>query len=334
MASTYYHSLAVGVVDLERMRLAAEDQTNILCDAVGKAFFRPGTEHFAETKDGAKAKLIEFDAGGQAVYGLELTPGFLRVWDDDALVTRPAVTTTITNGDFNSGTGWTLGTTAGTTVQVTGGALKLQAQARGGVRAYAKQAVNPGGNAGLEHGLRITVFRGPVQFRVGSSDGGQEYIKETTLRTGYHSLAFIPSGVFYVEFSSTRQHAVYVNDINVEAAGAMSLPTIWDVDELELLRTDQSLDVMFIACEGRKQQRVESRGDNSWSVSVPRLAIGRGEAETHRARGDRAVAVRHPLFLGRPCRHAGSHLSRRAAGEHCIGQRRQLYAHDHGDGHQ
>jgi hypothetical protein len=274
MASTYYHSLAVGVVDrdklhrvdLERMRLAAEDQTNILCDAVGKAFFRPGTEHFAETKDGAKAKLIEFDAGGQAVYGLELTPGFLRVWDDDALVTRPAVTTTITNGDFNSGTGWTLGTTAGTTVQVTGGALKLQAQARGGVRAYAKQAVNPGGNAGLEHGLRITVFRGPVQFRVGSSDGGQEYIKETTLRTGYHSLAFIPSGVFYVEFSSTRQHAVYVNDINVEAAGAMSLPTIWDVDELELLRTDQSLDVMFIACEGRKQQRVESRGDNSWSV--------------------------------------------------------------------
>lgn len=275
MASTFYHALNVGVVDkdklhrvdLERLRLAAEEQTNIIPDAVGKAFFRPGTEHFAETKGGAKAQLIEFDAGGQAVYGLELTPGFMRVWDNDALVSRPAVTTTITNGDFNSATGWSLGTTAGTTVQVTGGALKLQAQARGGVRAYARQEVNmPSGSGGLEHGLRITVFRGPVQFRVGSTAGGQELVKETTLRTGYHSIAFVPPTSFWVEFSSTRQHAVYVNDINVEAAGVMSLPTIWNEDELDLLRVDQSLDVMFIACEGRKQQRVESRGDNSWSV--------------------------------------------------------------------
>lgn len=275
MASTFYHALNVGVVDkdklhrvdLERMRLAAEEQTNILCDAVGKAFFRPGTQHFALTKDGAKAQLIDFDAGGQAVYALELTPNFMRVWDDDALVSRPAVTSAITNGDFNSATGWTLGTVAGTTAVVTGGALKLQAQARGGVRAYARQEVTvAGGNIGVEHGLRVTVFRGPVQFRVGSTVGGQEYIKETTLRTGYHSLAFIPSGNFWVEFSSTRQHAVYVNDINVEAAGVMSLPTIWNEDELDLIRPDQSLDVMYVACEGRKQQRIESRGDNSWSV--------------------------------------------------------------------
>lgn len=275
MGKAYYHALNVGQVDrdklhrvdLERMRLAAEVQENLLCDAVGKAFLRPGLEHLGATNGGARSRLIEFDAGAQAIYMLELTSLGMRVWDDDALVSRPAVTTAITNGNFNSATGWTLGTTAGTTVQVTGGALKLQSQARGGVRAVAKQQVTvSGGNVGVEHGLRITVYRGPVQFRVGSSDGGQQYVRETTLRTGYHSIAIVPTGNFWVEFSSTEQHAVYVNDINVEAAGVMVLPTIWNDDELSLIRYDQSLDVMFLACEGRKQQRIESRGDNSWSV--------------------------------------------------------------------
>lgn len=273
MPSTYHHALNVGVVDkdklhrvdLERMRLAAEDQTNLMCDAVGKAFFRPGFEHLAEARGGAVAKLLPFDAGGQAIYTLEFTPGYLRVWDHDALVSRPAVTTAITNGAFNSATGWTLGTDAGTTVQVTGGALKLQAHAPGR-RAWARQQVVPGGNAGTEHGLRITIFRGPVMFRVGTTAGGQEIIRETLLRTGHHSIAFIPSGNFWIEFASDRKHAVYVNDVSVEGAGVMELPTIWAADELNLLRVDQSLDVMFVACEGRKQQRIESRGDNSWSV--------------------------------------------------------------------
>jgi len=275
MGKAYYHALNVGQVDrdklhrvdLERLRLAAEVQENLICDAVGKAFLRPGFGHMAATNGGARSRLVEFDAGAQAIYMLELTSLGMRVWDDDDLVSRPAVTTAITNGDFSSGVGWTLGTDAGTTVTVTGGALKLQSQAQGNVRAWAKQEVTvSGGNVSVEHGLRITVYRGPVQFRVGSTDGGQEYIKETTLRTGYHSIAFIPTGNFWVQFSTTVQHATYVNDITVEAAGVMVLPTIWNDDELNLIRFDQSLDVMFLACEGRKQQRIESRGDNSWSV--------------------------------------------------------------------
>lgn len=272
-SSTYHHALNVGVVDvdklhrvdLERMRLAAEDQTNIMCDAVGKAFFRPGFEHLATAKGGEVAKILPFDAGGQAIYALEFTPGYMRVWDHDALVSRPAVTTAILNGDFGSPTGWVLGTEAGTTSQVTSGALKLEAHAPGR-RAWGRQLITVGANVGLEHGLRITVFRGPVLFRVGYLAGGQELVRETLLRTGYHSIAFIPAGDFWIEFASDRRHAVYVNDIQVEAAGVMELPTIWAADELNLLRVDQSLDIMFVACEGRKPQRIESRGDNSWSV--------------------------------------------------------------------
>jgi len=54
---TYLHSLAVGVhdttaltrIDLERMRLAAETQTNLLPKATGPAFMRPGLEYLFTT---------------------------------------------------------------------------------------------------------------------------------------------------------------------------------------------------------------------------------------------------------------------------------------------
>lgn len=272
-----YHALNVGVVDrdklhrvdLERMRLAAEDQTNLLCDAVGKAFLRPGTEHFDTTYGGGYARLIPFDAGGPRVYGLELTGSNMRIWDGDAKVTRPAVSSAVTNGDMSSATGWTLGTDAGTIATMTGGALKLQAFGRG-ARAYARQQISvASADRGKEHGLRITVFRGQVRFRVGTSAGAQDVIKETVLRTGYHSIAFIASASatsFWIEFSTKTNYPVYVNDCNVEAAGDVVLPTVWAADDLQYIRYDQSLDVMFLACEGRKPQRIESRGDNSWSV--------------------------------------------------------------------
>lgn len=273
-ADIYYHALNVGVVDkdklhrtdLEKMRLAAEDQTNLLCDAVGKAFLRPGFEHIEQTNGGKFARLMEFAAGGQQVYGLELTDNALKVLDGDNFVSRPSVATVITSGTFSSSTGWLLGTTPGTTAVIASGVLQLKAQAHN-TYAYAQQVVAVSvGDQAKEHAVRVIVYRGPVKFRVGTTVNGQDLVKETVLRTGYHSLAFIPGGNFYVEFGSDLRHSVYVNSIQIEAAGDMVLPTVWDEDDLPFIRADQSLDVLFLACEGRKPQRIESRGDNSWSV--------------------------------------------------------------------
>lgn len=270
----FYQALNVGIVDkdklhrvdLERMRLASEQQTNLIPMAEGPAFLRPGTEHFGLTNGGNKARLIDFDAGESLVYGLELTPNALRVWEDVNVVSRPAVATAITSGGFDSATGWTLGTAAGTVASISGGALRLQAFGRG-AKAYARQQVTVApGDVGKIHGLRSTIFRGPVRFRVGTTAGAQDIVKETVLRTGYHSIAIVPAGNFWIEFSTETLHSVYVNDINVEAAGPMVLPTIWAEDDLQYVRYDQSLDVLFLACEGRKQQRIESRGNRSWSV--------------------------------------------------------------------
>ena len=274
----FAHLMNIGVVDvdklhrvdLERMRLAAEDQTNLLCDTIGRAWFRQGTEYLSTNANPTgKARLLPFIAGQMDAFQLELSDLTLRVRDGqtDELVTRETVSTAVTSGDFSASTGWTLSSASGQTSAISGGKLNLTARARGAT-AQAKATVTvAGGDQGVEHAFRIVVDRGPVTFRAGSSDGADDYIAETTLRTGEHSLAFTPTGgSVYIRFNNALPILKIVDSITVEAAGVMELPTIWAADDLYLLRPDQSLDVMFIAARGYKQQRIERRSDTSWSV--------------------------------------------------------------------
>ncbi|RWG25566.1 hypothetical protein [Mesorhizobium sp.] len=271
--NTYLQSYNVGVqdkkhlprVDLERMRLAAEQQTNLLPLTSGPAFMRPGLEYISTTDSNDVCRLKEFVFGATDAALLEFTDQLMRVKVDDVLVTRPAVTAAITNGDFSSGTGWTLTATSGATSTVSGGYLNLTALARGS-KASASQTVTVN-EIGTEHALRIVIERGPVTLRVGSTSGGDEYINETVLRNGTHSLAFTPTGAsFYLLFFSTDRNLKRVDSVTIEAAGVMTLPTQWLEADLFTMRFAQSADVVFVACEGYQQRRIERRSTRSWSV--------------------------------------------------------------------
>lgn len=273
-AKPYVHELNIGVVDsdkvhrvdLDRMRLANVDQTNVIGLATGKGLVRPGLQYLSANKSSAKARLMAFVAGQMAAFELELTDFKLRVRNgaDDVLVTRPAVTSTVPSGDFSGSTGWTLSSAAGQATAISGGQLQLTARARG-ARASASAPLTIV-ETGTEHAVEIQVARGPVIFRMGTSAGAQDVIAETTLRTGYHSLAFTPAGTVYVEFSSSLPVMKLVESCQVAAAGVMELTTIWPVAALGLIRKDQSLDVEFLCAKGYKQQRIERHGDRSWSV--------------------------------------------------------------------
>lgn len=271
--NTYLHALNVGVqdrkhllrVDLERMRLASEEQTNILALTTGPGFMRPGLEFLSATKDNDVCRVKEFIFGATDAALMEFTDSALRVRVDDAIVSRPAVTAAITSGDFSASTGWTLTASSGATATISGGLLNLTAGARGSI-ASAKQTVAVN-ETGIEHALRIVVDRGPVTLRVGATSGGNEYVPETTLRTGTHSLAFTPTTAnFYIEFKSSLRQLKRVDSITVEAAGEMVLPTLWTESKLPLMRLAQSADVVFVACAGVMQQRIERRSKRSWSV--------------------------------------------------------------------
>lgn len=277
-----HHAFNIGVtdrdklhrVDLARMRLASEIQTNFLAHATGKAFLRPGFEFITETREdgdgnGRRCLLLPFIAGVDDSFVLELTDLKMRVLnsDTDELVTRAAVTSTVTSGDFSADTGWTLAATSGQSSAVTGGELVLKARAHGAM-AQAKQQVTTS-SAGVEHALRIEVTRGPVTFRLGSTEGGAEYLPngvETVLKTGTHSIAFTPTGSYWVQFSTKDQVDRKVASCTVEAAGVVEMPTIWPLGALSSIKIAQSLDVMFAFCAGLRPQRIERRGDTSWSV--------------------------------------------------------------------
>jgi hypothetical protein len=271
--NVYLQHFAVGVqdkkhlprVDLERMRLAAEQQTNLLPLTSGPAFMRPGLEYLSTTDSNDICRVKEFVFGATDAALMEFTDQLMRVRVDDTLVTRPTVTAAVTNGDFSAGAGWTLTATSGATSAVSGGYLNLTALARGS-KASATQTVTVN-QIGTEHALRIVVERGPVTLRVGSTSGGDEYINETVLRTGTHSLAFTPSGAsFYLQFFSKNANLKRVDSCQVESAGVMTLPTQWLEADLFKMRFSQSADVIFVACDGYRQQRIERRSTRSWSV--------------------------------------------------------------------
>jgi hypothetical protein len=188
---------ALNRVDKEIIRLHAERQENLMPYAIGKAIMRPGFQFLDEAYEGAFTRLIPFVKGVDDTALIEMSNGSLRVRVDDEIITRVDVEASVTNGDFDSATGWTLTTTAGGSAAIANGALTLAAPTRGG-SAAASQEVETG-SVGEVHALRIDVARGPVTLRVGASDGGDEYIRETALDAGVHSLAFQHTGITAID---------------------------------------------------------------------------------------------------------------------------------------
>lgn len=273
--NTYLHAFNVGVidktalprVDLERMRLAAELQTNWLAKANSPMMMRPGLQYLGQSANNAKTRLKEFVFGATDAALFEFGDQTMRVWVNDAVVSRAAVSAQITNGDFSSPSGWSLTATPGASSIITLNTLGLATTARGS-KAYAAQAVAVT-EVGVEHALRIVVQRGPLTFRCGSTNGGDDYLAEMTLRTGVYSLSFTPTGsVFWIQFMNDQRPLKIVKSIQVEAAGQVVLPTTWATSKLTSMRFAGSADVVFVACKGLKQKRIErwSANSRSWAV--------------------------------------------------------------------
>lgn len=259
--------LAAARIDLQRQGLSAETQTNWMPRALGSMMLRPGWEYLGSTASDAVARLIPFVYAADDTALIEVSGSSVRFWIDDAVITRAAVATAVTNGTFDTDlTGWTDGDEAGATSQwATGGYMALAGT--GTAAAIQTQAVTVNGSdVNVEHALRITVLRGPVTLRLGSTDGGDEYISETNLGAGTHSLAFTPTGTFYIRFQTRTKYSVVVESCEIESSGAVSLPSPWAEADLDMLRWDASADVTYVACYGYQPRKIERRAARSWSI--------------------------------------------------------------------
>lgn len=261
--------LALAREDLKRILLSAEEQTNWMPRVLGSMMLRPGLEYLGASYLNAPAKYLDFVYANDDTALVEISEDKIRFWIEDELLTRPTVTAAVTNGEFTSDiSGWTdADEVGGASTWHTSGYLQLVGNGSAAARLRQEVTVN---QVDTEHGLRVVVRRGPAVLKVGSTAGGDEYIEETTLATGEHSLSFTPAGNFHIELSSRRIPAVLVEEVTVEVAGVVTLPSPWLEDELSLLRHIQSADVMFVACDGVVQHRIERRGDRpnarGWSI--------------------------------------------------------------------
>ena len=257
--------LGLARTDVKRVALSAEIMTNWIPRVLGSMSIRPGSKYLGSTYADSFARFIPFVFSSTDTALVELTNGGLRVWVNDALVTRPSgVTTAVANGNpFVAGlAGWTV------TGGVTYSAPYMQFIGGGTTFETADQQVIVAGanNVGVETALRIKIARGPVTLRVGTNAGDDNYIRETVLQEGTHSLALTPGGNFYIRFMSRQIAKVWVEYCYVEAGGVMALPTEWATSNLADIRYDQSGDVIFCACNGIQQGRIERRATHSWSA--------------------------------------------------------------------
>lgn len=263
--------LGLARTDLDRTRLSAEVQTNFVPRVLGSMMLRPGWEHIGSIRNNAANVFAPFVFSATDKALLEFTSSALRIWVGDAVVQRFGVSSTFTGGDFSTGsslTGWTDADDAGSTsFSVTGGYLGLA-----GTRyAYARRRATltvAATDTSIEHGVKVVIDRGVVNFRAGSSTGGMDYVSETSLKPGVYSFGITPSSNIYVEFSANTEYVSRVDSIAVESSGDLVVSTPWASTDLPNLRFTQSADVTFTACDGHRQRRVERRAANSRSWGV------------------------------------------------------------------
>ena len=259
--------LALARVDLERMRLSAETQTNWIPRVVGAMKLRPGLGYIANTRSNAFATQIPFIYSVDAASVIEMTALKLRIMSDDAFIERASVATTITNGDFGAAGSWTLTTTGSGTAAISGGVLTIAGVSTGG-RAVAQQTVSVSAtNANTEHAVRIEITRGPVAFKIGTTAGDEDLFAEEQLDTGSHSIAFTPGGTtFVVHIETTEETQKIVDSITVEASGKLELTTPWPEAVLQELQFIQSGNTLYVVHPDYQQRKIKWWGGNSWSI--------------------------------------------------------------------
>ena len=265
-------------LDLERMAMSAEIQTNLVPRVLGSAMFRPGLKYIDTMfEDLNLVRQMPFIFGADDTALFEFGFGsYMRIRIDDALVERVAVSAAVTDASFNAPLGvgvndWQDDSGSGSTASSGTGDLLLS----GSGETYAKvtQRVEVGvGEELLEHSLAITPTIGPVRLRVGQTLNGDELVSETNLGKGSHNIAFVPDqDHFFIELATDREYTVTVAACGITAAGPIQFSTGWSTEsQVESVRWTQSGDVIYCAANGLQQKKIERRDYVVLGQSFPR----------------------------------------------------------------
>jgi hypothetical protein len=259
---------ALARVDLAKLKVATEVTRNFIPHVLGPAQFRPGTRYIADVPGHAIGWLGEFAFSETDTALLVMVPGGLFFLVGDQYVTRPTVTALIANGDFGVDlAGWTDSDEAGAVSSWSAGYMSLLGT---GTNFAQRDQLVAAPQPGIEHGLRISVARNEVDIKVGTTQGADDYLA-ATLGPGSYSLAFTPTGAFWIRLAANSEYPALVDLIAVEPAGPVAIPVPYTTKaHFDALRYDQSEDVLFVANHLFQQRRIERRSadSRSWGVAL------------------------------------------------------------------
>lgn len=262
--------LLVGRVDIQTYPTGSEVQENFWPYAQGPMTRRPGLQYIDTVKDSTrKAYFFPFVYSSDQSYLVCANGGVLRFYINDALITIPAgVVNGLINGNFSSGfgTGWTDQSTG--TASATVNANRLWLDSNGADKAIAQQAVTINAPNVL-HIIQFEVFHGPVNVRIGSTSGDDDWLGYTDLRTGVHQLEFTPTNsTAYLQFWHTGNAGRVVDNVAiVSGTTAYELAHPYSDDELPKVQWEQIGDVLYLTHPDYTVRRLERRGHRSWSLT-------------------------------------------------------------------
>jgi len=259
---------ALSRVDLEKMRISGEHPVrNWLPHVLGPMSLRPGLKHLERIEGDAETKLLRYVRQIGTSYMLLLSPAELRISLDGAIVQVPVVSSTINTGLW-------LNTSTGTATVTSGATLTFTATPN--YTARLRQRVNVAlGDRAKANVLRIVVSRGPIYMRVGSTEGGQDLIRDARLDEGTHKIAITPTvsmDRFWVELWTSAESTKTITQIQFESTllgnveDDLVLPTPWTIDQIEIMRAWAEVDLIFCGDGENWPQRIEHRGNQSWSI--------------------------------------------------------------------
>lgn len=260
--------LALARLDLKRLAMASEINTNFMPRALGSTMLRPGLGYIS-TESG-KTHLLEFVFAADDTALIELHDETVSFVAEGVRLTRPTVTAVINEPDFNPvNPSWTDQGGGGTTIL--GGGLSLIGSVTQIAAVYQQVAVV---EPGVEHGLRLTVSRGILTLRIGSTLDGFDYVHDIDLGVGSHSIGFTPSaGSMFIRLFNSRTIRTYVDSVGFES-GDVLIPSPWTEADLPMTREFQSGNVLFVADSVHELHRIVRHNTRSWSVEAYRPSDG------------------------------------------------------------
>lgn len=261
---------ALARIESPRVSLGAEEQTNFMPSQLGPMSLRPGLQRIGTTYSNDQAVLIPFVFSNSDTALIELTGslnfGQLRFYENDVLLSRTAVASLVTNGDFVSDlSGWSQHNAGNPALWTSGinslGAALMHADADGAVCGLTQVISNL--SPGVEHGLQVSVTRGSATLRVIAASG-DDLIVPTRIREGRHSIAFTPTANFTIQVYTYEQAPTEIDFVKFELPQYVSMQVPVTSAQLVGIRYTQSGDVVFVTAPGVAPFRIERLAPRSW----------------------------------------------------------------------